>query len=99
MITLPDKVYAAVKGKVFECEVVNETPMGWRVRGGQRKYEHVVFKDKQRVPHISSAPLFYREKTFVFRADAVAYANEQIISLEQHHTKQLERIQQLREDL
>lgn len=99
MIILPDKVYAVVNGKVFECEVVNETPMGWRVRGGQRKYEHVVFKDKQRVPHISSAALFYREKTFMFRSDATAYANEQIVSLEQYHTKQLERIQRLKADL
>ncbi len=91
------KIYTASYGQVTEATLVNETPKGYRVTGGRVSWSHIVFKLKQFAGWVTGAERdYYQERSFTSNKKAVAFANHQILCMEQFYKAKLERIEKLK---
>jgi len=84
------EVYTCIQGKIYEGVLINETKCGYRVRGGIRVYEHVVFKNKIRTGWLlDEQKPFYTEASFINYFDAVNFARKQLISMEGYYKERM----------
>ena len=94
------KIYTCFKGVVVASDLVNETPKGYRVKGGKFLYGHVVFKDKQHGGWVfGEQKRYYNERSFLVKTAAEEYANRQLICMELHYITCLADIHKAKERL
>ena len=86
-------IYTVFKGKVFVGEFLNETPKGYRVVGGKRRFDHVVYKNRVRQGWVTAnEQLFYTERAFKDEDSAHEFASKQLLRMESYYNKRIEDI-------